>query len=140
MTNAQDCLNKLREELLGKDYYIVSPVGGNQANEIITEDIIEKYKSISFLDKVKSTFDIQGYNMSKITIIAQIIEKYELLLEEIKDVEFSLKKIRGMESWEKDIDKDTRPSVQLLYSNLVSIREELHKFMSTTVKQITLKE
>ena len=42
--NAQTCLNKLCDELLGKDYYIASPVGGAQANEIITDDIIRLYK------------------------------------------------------------------------------------------------
>ena len=44
MSNAQKCLNKLRTELLGTNYYIVDPVGGNQANEIITEEIINQYK------------------------------------------------------------------------------------------------
>lgn len=42
--NAQTCLNKLCDELLGKDYYIASPVGQAQANEIITDEIIDLYK------------------------------------------------------------------------------------------------
>lgn len=57
MNNAQSCLNRIINELLGEDYYIVSSVGGNQANEIITEEIIrrfkpkhEKYKVESFRD------------------------------------------------------------------------------------------
>jgi len=43
-SNAQECLNKLCNELLEKNYYIVDPVGGNQANEIITQEIIRRYK------------------------------------------------------------------------------------------------
>lgn len=30
-SNAQKCMDKLTDELLGKDFYIVSSVGGNQA-------------------------------------------------------------------------------------------------------------
>lgn len=51
MSNAQYCLNKLCKELLGEDYYISSPVGGNQANEIITEEIIYRYKPFDKLWK-----------------------------------------------------------------------------------------
>jgi hypothetical protein len=43
-SNAQECLNKLCFEILGENYYIASPVGGNQANEIVTEDIIRYCK------------------------------------------------------------------------------------------------
>ncbi len=43
-SNAQECICKLCDELLGKDYYIVDSMGGNQANEIIVEDIIRLYK------------------------------------------------------------------------------------------------
>jgi hypothetical protein len=53
VNNAQDCLNKLCDELLGEDYYIVSPVNGNLGNEIITNDIINKYKRKSIKDKIK---------------------------------------------------------------------------------------
>jgi hypothetical protein len=51
--NAQDCIYKLCDELLGKDYYIVDPVGANQANEIITERIIELYKKKTLKEKFK---------------------------------------------------------------------------------------
>jgi hypothetical protein len=51
-SNAQECLYKLKDEILGKDWYIVDPVGGNQANEIITQKIIEMYK-----DKTASIFE-----------------------------------------------------------------------------------
>ena len=54
--NAQTCLNKLCDELLGKDYYIASPVGGNQANEIITNEIIEKYRKKTLEEKVFGLF------------------------------------------------------------------------------------
>lgn len=40
---AQDALNELCEYLLGKDYYIVDPLGPSQANAIIVDDIKEKY-------------------------------------------------------------------------------------------------
>lgn len=46
ISNAQNCLNKIKDEILGKDYYIADPVTGNQANEIIANEIISKYKSI----------------------------------------------------------------------------------------------
>jgi hypothetical protein len=52
-SNAQECFNKLCDELLGKDYYIGSPVSGNQANEIITQDIIDLYKPIPLAEKFK---------------------------------------------------------------------------------------
>lgn len=44
--NAQECLDKLRDEILGEDYYIADPVGWNQGNEIITEDILNEFKKI----------------------------------------------------------------------------------------------
>lgn len=50
--NAQQCLNILCDELLGKDYYIVSSMGGNQANEIITDDIIRLYKPRKTLKQI----------------------------------------------------------------------------------------
>ena len=43
-SNAEECFNRLVEELLGPDYTIVDPVGGNQSREIMTEDIIRIYK------------------------------------------------------------------------------------------------
>lgn len=52
-SNAQECLDRLQIELLGESWYIVGPVNGNQANEIITDEIIKLYKSKSFLDKLK---------------------------------------------------------------------------------------
>jgi hypothetical protein len=55
-SNAQECLNKLCYELLGKDWYIPSPVGGNQANEIITREIIEAYRPRPFKEKLSRFF------------------------------------------------------------------------------------
>ena len=40
---AQDALNELCEYLLGKDYYIVDPLGNAQVNAIIVDDIEAKY-------------------------------------------------------------------------------------------------
>jgi hypothetical protein len=42
--NAQECLDRLCDKLLGKDYYIVDPIGRNQANEILTQDIVDLYQ------------------------------------------------------------------------------------------------
>lgn len=61
--NAQKCLDKLCKELLGNDYYIVDPVGVNQANEIITNEIIRRYKPRKsivsrFIDSLK--IKVQG--------------------------------------------------------------------------------
>ena len=42
--NCQECFDKLTDELLGEDFYIVDPVGGNQGREIITQTIIDLYK------------------------------------------------------------------------------------------------
>ena len=59
MNNAQECLNRLCTELLGEDYYISKPVSVNQANSIITEDIIRLYNNITYKDimlKFKSMF------------------------------------------------------------------------------------
>lgn len=50
--NAQECLNLLCKELLGKDYYIVDPVNQYQANEIITNNIIRSYKPPRTLKQV----------------------------------------------------------------------------------------
>lgn len=55
-SNAQECLHKLCDELLGKGFYIVDPVGGNQANEIITKRIIKLYKPVPFFKKLKNIF------------------------------------------------------------------------------------
>ena len=64
--NAQTCLNKLCDELLGKDYYIASPVGGAQANEIITDDIIRLYKK-------RTQKGMCGYIRKIITSIAPLV-------------------------------------------------------------------
>lgn len=58
-SNAQECLQKLADELLGKDWYIPSPVGGNQANEIITDTIIEQCKKRTLKDKLKQFVGVQ---------------------------------------------------------------------------------
>ena len=41
---ADEALDVLVKELLGDDYYIVDPVHAHQANVIIVEDILKKYK------------------------------------------------------------------------------------------------
>ena len=44
---AQEAVNKLCDHLLGKDWYIADPVSTNQANDIIVEEIIGKYKGVT---------------------------------------------------------------------------------------------
>ena len=44
--DAQTALDKLVEHLLGKDYYIVNPVGGDQAREIIVNEICSRYPAV----------------------------------------------------------------------------------------------
>jgi hypothetical protein len=41
---ADEALDVLVRELLGENYYIVDPVHSHQANVIIVEDILKKYK------------------------------------------------------------------------------------------------
>lgn len=41
---ADEALNVLVNELLGENYYIVDPLPAHQANVIIVEDILKKYK------------------------------------------------------------------------------------------------
>lgn len=45
--DAQTAVNKLRDHFLGKDYYIVDPVSPMQANAIIVDEIISRYRSDS---------------------------------------------------------------------------------------------
>lgn len=52
-SNAQECLDKIKDTILGKDWYIVDPVSGNQGNEILTNEIISSYKSVpNFIRKI----------------------------------------------------------------------------------------
>lgn len=52
VSNAQKCLDTLCDELLGKDYYIASSMGQNQANEFIVEDILYKYRPRKSLKQI----------------------------------------------------------------------------------------
>lgn len=44
--NAQAAVNKLCEHLLGKDWYIVDPVGVEQEIDIIVDQIIKRYPAV----------------------------------------------------------------------------------------------
>ena len=44
--NAQDAVNKLCVHLLGKDWYIVDPVGVEQGNDIIVDQIMKRYPAV----------------------------------------------------------------------------------------------
>lgn len=41
---AEEAVDILCRELLGEDYYINDPVGGEQANAIIVRDILSQYQ------------------------------------------------------------------------------------------------
>lgn len=41
---AEEAVDILCRELLGEDYYIADPVGGEQANAIIVRDILSQYQ------------------------------------------------------------------------------------------------
>ena len=41
-----DMISKVKDEILGKDYYLVDPVGGCQACEIILDEVGERYKRL----------------------------------------------------------------------------------------------
>ncbi len=45
-SNAQDCLYKLKDDILGEDWYIVDPVSGNEGNKIIAIEIARKHKAV----------------------------------------------------------------------------------------------
>ena len=44
--NAQDAVNKLCVHLLGKDWYIVDPVGVEQEIDIIVDQIMKRYPAV----------------------------------------------------------------------------------------------
>lgn len=46
-SNAQACLTTIFDEILGTDHYIVDSVSGNQANEILTHEVLNKCKKYS---------------------------------------------------------------------------------------------
>lgn len=45
--DAQEAVNKLCKYLLGDDWYIVDPVSCSQANAIIVDEIISRYKAVN---------------------------------------------------------------------------------------------
>lgn len=45
---AQEALYKLTDHFLGPDWYIIDPVGVNQANAIIVDEILKKYSGPMF--------------------------------------------------------------------------------------------
>lgn len=46
-----ELIEKLRIEILGKDWYIVDSVGGMQADEIIVDEIIRAYKRLELANR-----------------------------------------------------------------------------------------
>lgn len=49
--NAQYCLCRLCDALLGPGRYDFNPFGINQVNEIVTQKILEKYKKVGLNDE-----------------------------------------------------------------------------------------
>ena len=64
MSNAQEQLNRICDALLGENHYITDPVGGEQANKIIADEIINKYNP-SFL-KDERAISIAAIALEKI--------------------------------------------------------------------------
>ena len=46
-----ELVEKLRIEILGDDWYIVDPVGGMQADELIVNEIIRRYKRLELANR-----------------------------------------------------------------------------------------
>ena len=46
-----ELMEKLRIEILGDDWYIVDPVGGMQAHELIVNEIIRRYKHLELANR-----------------------------------------------------------------------------------------
>ena len=52
----------------------------------------------------------------------------------VDDLERALRKLRdNCQNWEKDIEKDNRPSVKLLYGSLKNNRRKLQVFMEVEI-------
>ena len=46
-----ELMEKLRIEILGDSWYIVDPVGGMQADELIVNEIIRRYKRLELANR-----------------------------------------------------------------------------------------
>ena len=46
-----ELMEKLRIEILGDNWYIVDPIGGMQADELIVNEIIRRYKRLEFANR-----------------------------------------------------------------------------------------
>ena len=46
-----ELIESLRTEILGDNWYIVDPVGGMQADELIVNEIIERYKRLELANR-----------------------------------------------------------------------------------------
>lgn len=46
-----ELMNMLKTEILGNDWYIVSPVGGMQADEFMVNEIIRAYKRLELANR-----------------------------------------------------------------------------------------
>ena len=46
-----ELMEKLRIEILGDNWYIVDPIGGMQADELIVNEIIRRYKRLELANR-----------------------------------------------------------------------------------------
>ena len=46
-----ELMESLRTEILGDNWYIVDPIGGMQADELIVNEIIRRYKRLEFANR-----------------------------------------------------------------------------------------
>jgi len=63
-----------------------------------------------------------------------VVFEHATLHNTIDDLEKALRELRdNCQNWEKDIEKDNRPSVKLLYGSLKSHRSKLAAFMEVEI-------
>ena len=63
-----------------------------------------------------------------------VVFEHATLHNTINDLEIALRELRdNYQNWEKDIEKDNRPSVKLLYGSLKNNRSKLEAFMKVEI-------
>lgn len=65
--------------------------------------------------------------------VTELVAQHNKALSHIRDYESALQDIRDSERWEVGVEKDTRPSVQLLWATLQEARAEHAAFCAQPV-------
>ena len=66
--------------------------------------------------------------------VGSSMQEVEVQRAALQDLEAALLTLRGSSLWEKDIGKDQRLSVKLLYAQFVSRREALTVYLATGIQ------